>query len=385
MHKIVFIIIYFGELPWYFDIFCHSCIQNNSIEFIFFGDHISSSIKAKNINKIYFSTTDFNNLASKKLNLKINIEHGYKLCDFRPAFGKIFEDYTEGFDFWGVCDIDIIIGNIRGFLTSDILNNYDYISVKPEYPTGFFSVFKNTGLIKYLFNKSKHISTIYTNEKNYMFDECGGCYDEVIAGKNILDIKTKTDSLHHLLEKNLHNIRSLFEFYSIEGLPGYIKYINGVLSFKNKYEILIYHLSDYKKNYFTQKRVVISQNGFYINKFSITRIGLIHKLLGILFDKCIIFKYRALTLIDICAMFLIRRKFILDNQKFNYMNQKFEIYSDKGRMHYKFSYYSNQIFKSTLLKKHFYLTGLRKYFKYADGGICIIQKNGTPIFYNISN
>ena len=89
------------------------------------------------------------------MGFEIVVESGYKLCDFKPALGYIFSDYIKKYDFWGYCDIDIIFGNIRAFMTDDLLNEYDVISARHDYLTGCFALYKNNQDMCELFNKAK--------------------------------------------------------------------------------------------------------------------------------------------------------------------------------------------------------------------------------------
>ena len=36
--------------------------------------------------------------------------------DLRPAYGVLFEEYLDGYDFWGHCDLDVLFGRIRDHL-----------------------------------------------------------------------------------------------------------------------------------------------------------------------------------------------------------------------------------------------------------------------------
>ena len=64
-----------------------------------------------------------------KFDFNIILETPYKLCDFKPAYGYIFEEYIpkEKYMFWGHCDLDTIMGNFNDFITDDILKTYDKI------------------------------------------------------------------------------------------------------------------------------------------------------------------------------------------------------------------------------------------------------------------
>ncbi|MHC0444012.1 DUF6625 family protein [Flavobacterium sp. 3-218] len=272
MNKIILLNCYLGKLPWYFDFFLKSCETNPSIDFIIFSDDEEKRETPKNVKIVKFSLADFNSLASQKLNLDIQISSAYKICDFKPAFGVIFQDQISEYDFWGVCDIDLVFGRIREFMTEELLNNYDVISVKDSFPSGYFLLFRNNPVVNYLFEKSKDYQFIFTSNENYCFDECGGAYDEVMSGINILDVQTKTESIFHVLVREKNNIRIHFDLFIIEGTPGNIKWDNGILSYKNEYEVLLYHLSSYKNNVFSvQKKWNKIPRSYYIDKYNIRK------------------------------------------------------------------------------------------------------------------
>ena len=64
-------------------------------------------------------------MAEKKLGFHVSLDQSYKLCDFKPAYGFLFEEYLQGYQFWGHCDIDTIMGNLSKLLTDELLNQYD--------------------------------------------------------------------------------------------------------------------------------------------------------------------------------------------------------------------------------------------------------------------
>lgn len=272
MNKIILINCYFGKLPWYFNLFLKSCETNSTIDFLIFLNEEVIREVPENVKIIYFTLEKFNFLASEKLNLDINIKSGYKLCDLKPAYGIIFQDYLNKYDFWGVCDIDLVFGRIREFMNDDLLNKYDVISVKDSFPSGYFLLFKNKDEINNLFKKSKDYKKIFQTSKNYCFDECGGAYDEVMSGMNILDTDTETESIHHILIKEQDNINVHFDLLIIEGTPGNLKWNKGILSYKDEYEILLYHFSNYKNNDFSSiKKWKTVPEIYYIDKHNIRK------------------------------------------------------------------------------------------------------------------
>ncbi|RXM50152.1 DUF6625 family protein [Chryseobacterium sp. CH1] len=124
MTRIALINCYFGKKwPSYFNHFLFSCKYNSDVDFLIFTN-LEAPFQIANVHFIKINDlSEFSKIASEKLNLSINILDGYKLCDFKPAYGLIFQEYLKNYDFWGYCDIDIIFGNIRYFLTEKILKN----------------------------------------------------------------------------------------------------------------------------------------------------------------------------------------------------------------------------------------------------------------------
>ena len=270
MKSICIIVFYFGKYPWYHNYFIDSCKRNQSIDFLFFTDNASCDIQEENIKFIPFSIDNFNQLASIKLEFTVNVLSGLKICDFRPAFGVIFNDFIKSYDYWGYSDTDIIYGNLRNFLDDDILT-YDYISVRDDYPSGYFSVFKNEKKINLLYKLSKDYMELFLREENTLFEECGGAYSEVCNGINILDSSCKYETFHHVLEKNKNDFKILLELFSIEGNVGEIKVLHDKMIFMKKFEIMMYHLTSYKTNLFSIIPTKLLKPIFYINQYSFNK------------------------------------------------------------------------------------------------------------------
>ena len=141
-NTITFLICWQGDYPWYFPYFLHSCRYNPEIDFLIFTSNTDVKLELPaNVKIIPYSLAQFKAEASKALGFEVAIESGYKLCDFKPAYGYIFSYYIKEYDFWGYCDVDVILGNIRAFMTYELLNEYDIISARHDYLTGCFALY----------------------------------------------------------------------------------------------------------------------------------------------------------------------------------------------------------------------------------------------------
>lgn len=102
----------------------------------------------------------------------------YKLCDFRPAYGCVFQKEIEDYAFWGHCDVDLFWGNVRKFITDDILENYDKIQY-----LGHFVLYRNYAKMNELFRLDGGIydyKHVYSSPLNYSFDEHPGIMQIVV-------------------------------------------------------------------------------------------------------------------------------------------------------------------------------------------------------------
>lgn len=288
MKNICLINVFLGEFPWYFNFFLKSCSTNPSIDFLIFTDQKAPENTPANVRFVPFSLSDFNYLAAEKLYLVIDVKYAYKLCDFKPAYGIIFSEYLKNYEYWGITDIDVIFGRIREFITDEMLDEYEVISVRNDYPTGSFMIFKNNTKINNLFRRSKDHHHVFTSQKHYCFDECNFVHGYLEEGGDIFEIETEIESMHHVLLKEMkdNNLHVHFDFLIIEGLPGQLFWDNGILSFKNEFEVLFYHLILYKDNLYSFKpewKHIPQQ--FHIDKYLIRSQNIFSKLYFLFFEK----------------------------------------------------------------------------------------------------
>ena len=171
-NKICIIGVYFGELPNYVNLWMKSAAYNSLIDFYLVTDQIVENLPA-NVILISMSIEEVEALAAKKLEITdISIKYPYKCCDFRPAYGVIFEDYIRQYEYWGNCDFDMIFGDLSLFFEKYNLYDYDRFLT-----LGHLTLYRNT-----VINNSRYkcegsyidYKTVFTTNENYAFDEYKG-------------------------------------------------------------------------------------------------------------------------------------------------------------------------------------------------------------------
>ncbi|UEG51470.1 hypothetical protein LLH06_10840 [Mucilaginibacter daejeonensis] len=246
---IAFIICYYGPFPWYFKYFIKSCTFNPSVDFFIVTDNIQTHEVTPNVKFINLSLDDVKNLIEQKLGYSVSLSYPYKLCDFKPTYGLVFWDWIKEYDFWGHCDIDIIFGNIRNFITDGHLDQYDLISVRHDFITGYFLLFRNNTNLRTLFKKSKDHKKVHQSSIYFNFDETNYAHNKMIdEDKSFEEVTTEIESMMHVIKKKDNAINAYFDTHILEGTPGKLKWEAGELVFANRYEILLYHLIHFKRS-----------------------------------------------------------------------------------------------------------------------------------------
>lgn len=168
MSKLIVIIPYFGTLPPMFKFWLSSAKNNPTIDFLFITDcPIANEV---NIRVVKMSFSDLRTEIQSCFDFKVSLDTPYKLCDYKPAYGYIFHEYIETYDFWGFGDIDLVYGDLRLFLTNEVLRKYDVIS-----GWGHLTFYRNNDSCNSFFMEEhegfQYYRDVYQNPKNCAFDE----------------------------------------------------------------------------------------------------------------------------------------------------------------------------------------------------------------------
>lgn len=131
---------YFGQWPNYFGFWLRSCSYNQQIDFFLVSDiSVEGYDVPENVHIVKMSFPEVQRLVQAKFpEIRVNVDRPYKLCDFKTAYGHIFDNLFEGYDYWGFYDIDTIWGNIVKFIPE----NRDSHIVK-VFPCGHLSFIRN--------------------------------------------------------------------------------------------------------------------------------------------------------------------------------------------------------------------------------------------------
>jgi hypothetical protein len=263
---------YFGKWPVYFDLYLYTVVKQENLQVILFTDIEYQGQLPDNVKIVPMTLDEFNQLASDKLDLDINVVNPYKLCDLRPAYGLIFEDYIYDYTHWAWGDLDLIYGRMFDLLPRD-WRDYDVLSLREDWVTGSFAVFKNSKYVNNLFRKSKSYIEFFTSPDHKGFDECLNLY-HVLRGEDPNYILTcdSRESFTWVVrkEEDEHNIKVYSKKMIKEyiGIDDFVEYKDGRIRQKDGQEFLYYHYISEKQTFmFDFPKWSTIPEHFYINRY----------------------------------------------------------------------------------------------------------------------
>jgi len=189
-HRVGIVICYFGKLPAVASLWLASCGRNPAFDFMIFTDQ-DIDTPYPNVHIYPCTLEDITGLIRKKLGLDhIGLYRPYKLCDFKPMYGEIFEDYLVGYDFWGMCDMDMIWGDLSRFVTPEILDHYDKI-----YQLGHLTLYRNCKAVNGRFRLNGYVDwhDAATTSRHCRLCERGMMEKYRRAGLPVYDVRDYAD------------------------------------------------------------------------------------------------------------------------------------------------------------------------------------------------
>lgn len=189
--RFVVLVVWMGKFPTSFRLWLMSA-KSQPFDFIFVTDQ-DQPLDCNCYKWYKYTLEQLKFRISQVVNFQVNLSYPYKLCDYKPAYGEIFNDIIKEYHYWGYCDLDIIFGNSQVIIDEVERSFPDRI-----FETGHLSFFRNTPENNSLYRKGSSIDFkyIFRNTKYCLFDEWHGIskilkeYEKIIFHKELAaDIK----------------------------------------------------------------------------------------------------------------------------------------------------------------------------------------------------
>lgn len=268
--KSIFIVPFFGKLPKWFNLYLLSCEYNTNFNWLILTNDTKKYTLPPNVEIKNISFEEVKKRIIKNIDTPIKLKKPYKLCDFRPAFGLIFNDFIEGYDYWGHTDLDVIYGDLSKFISLDKIKGYSKIQ-----SLGHLTLYKNDyNTNRYFLLETPTVSykEVFNTDKSCYFDEKEGIgliyKHHNIKEYNvemIADISTKKTNLT-LVKSHLNENNQVF-IWEKGNLFGIYKDAEKIK--RKEYEYIHFQKRDpkifFNFNKFDKKNFLLNHEGFFAN------------------------------------------------------------------------------------------------------------------------
>lgn len=174
---------FFGSPPPWLPAFFRSCQTNTDVQWLIYADFDVPTPPNVTIRRT--DLREFNARASAVVGTTITIDPALvrKICDFKPLYGLMFAEDLRAFDWWAYSDLDVIWGDVRSFVTDDLLHTHIVVSPRQRKLGGHGTFWRNTEANNRTFEIVPDVMTHLTNPHYVRVDEniLTNCLRELIA------------------------------------------------------------------------------------------------------------------------------------------------------------------------------------------------------------
>ena len=198
MNKAAIIIPWYGKLPPYLGFYLKSQ-EGKKVDVLWVSD-LKVGDHPENFKTVPLALDDLLALMARKLETSVHVAKPLRLSDFKPMYGKIFEEYIGQYEYWGWGDCDLVYGEKFNDFLDRVLSHseYDIISMHKAFLSGPFCLCRNTPRLRELFQEARNWKEMCAHEgvTRFLFDECGGEFHEQLCSgaMSMADCSKSSDS-----------------------------------------------------------------------------------------------------------------------------------------------------------------------------------------------
>lgn len=168
--KALLILPYFGAFGPWFPLYLQSLAKQKTLDLLLLSDVRPPGLPA-NARHVEMTFDRLRELATARLATPVRLHRMRNICDLRPAYGLIFEEFTRGYAYWAFGDEDVLYGDLDGMLAPQLDGTADLVIPGTNGKSGHLTLLKNDSLTNELAMRDPAYKDVLVSREHWAYDE----------------------------------------------------------------------------------------------------------------------------------------------------------------------------------------------------------------------
>ena len=168
--KGLLIIPYFGSFGPWVPLYFHSLANQTTLDLLLLTDTPPPPLPP-NVRRVEITFDQLRERAAGRLSTAVTLHRKRNICDLRPAYGLIFEEFVRGYGYWGFGDEDVLYGDVDGMLGPHLDGTVDVVSPGMNGKSGHLTLVRNAPRTNELAMRDPAFKEVLASREHWAYDE----------------------------------------------------------------------------------------------------------------------------------------------------------------------------------------------------------------------
>jgi uncharacterized protein DUF6625 len=168
--KALLILPYFGSFGPWVPLYLHSLAKQSTLDLLLLTDAPPPPLPPQ-VRRVEMTFDQLRERAAARLSTPVSLHRTRNICDLRPAYGLIFEEFVRGYEYWGFGDEDVLYGDVDGILGPHLDGTVDIVSPGMNGKSGHLTLVRNAPRTNELAMRDPAFKEVLVSREHWAYDE----------------------------------------------------------------------------------------------------------------------------------------------------------------------------------------------------------------------
>jgi hypothetical protein len=168
--KALLILPYFGSYGPWFPLYLHSLANQQTLDLLLVSDSKPPALPP-NARRVEMTFDQLRERAAARLGTPVRLQRMRNICDLRPAYGLVFEEFIDGYGYWAFGDEDVLYGDLDRMLAPALDGAADLVIPGTTGKSGHLTVLKNDPRTNALAMNDPAYKDVLVSIEHWAYDE----------------------------------------------------------------------------------------------------------------------------------------------------------------------------------------------------------------------